>query len=359
MRTREIERDYARYGAARRGAVRLPRSASEVLDAALRAYRERLGESLGAALVPALLFVLPFSYLLTFALPAVTTTKAPADVTRQVGEFAVGIVVALGVAVPLVALSLAGFSVFAAENVADWAGLPRPERKGAYALAARILARAILGSLVVLLVGIALLVVAGLALALLGPDSPIPGVFGVIGGVVALFGVLAAMFGLSRRLLAIPAGLFEGLAPREAVVRGRALAGHPPAGRPASRSFAANPNLAMGLTAVETALVYGVLVGALLVVGVIFVLSGFNVPEAVQSVFPTPLVRVVVAEALRVLPAYLVALVLLPYVATVNAMSYLERRVSLEGWDIELMTARLSPRRSEASEARPKAPPRA
>ena len=337
MRTRDIERDYARYGAARRDPVRLPRTASEVLDAALRAYRDRLGENLSAALVPALLFVLPFAYLLTFALPALGTTKAPEDVTRQVGEFAVGIAVALLVAVPLVALSLAGFSITAATTVAAWAGLPKPDRKGGYVLAARILARAILGSLAVFLAGLSLLVVAGVLLALLGGDSPIPGVFGVIGGVVALFGVLAAVYGLSRRLLAIPAGLFEGLTARESVGRGRALAR-----RPAARSFAVQSNLASGLTAVETALVYGLFVGSILIIGVNLVLSDFNVPGALQSLFPTPLVRVVFAEALRVLPAYLVALVLLPYVAIVNTMSYLERRVALEGWDIELMTARLA-----------------
>lgn len=348
MRTRDIERDYARYGAARREPVRLPRSASEVLDGALRAFRASLGEALSAGLVPALLFVLPFSYLLTFALPALGSTKAPEDVSRQVGEFAVVIVVALLVAVPLVALSLAGFSVAATEIAAKWAGLPRPERRGAYSLAARILARALLASLAVFLVGLGILVLAGVLLALLGPVSPIPGVFAVIGGVVSLFGILVAMFGLSRRLLAIPAGLFEGLTAREAVARGQILAKPPKL-----RSFAYASNLSSGLTAVETVLVYGVIIGGILIGGVITLMNEFSVTEAVQALFPTPIVRVVAAEALRVLPAYLVVLVLLPYVAIVNAMSYLERRVALEGWDIELMTSRLARRHDQTRSERP------
>lgn len=335
MRTREVERDYARYGAARRSPARLPRSAAEALDFALRALRESLGHVVSASLVPATLVVLALSYTFTFAIPKIGETNDPSSITRQVSEFAVAILVALGVALPLFVLALAGLSVVALETAREWTKLPRRALAtgiAPYSLAARILGRSVLLSLRLFFIGFALLLAAGFSLALLGRDSPIPGLIGIIGILLALFGALLGVFLFSRSVLAVPAGLYEGLTPKAALARAKALS----TGR---------QSLAIGGTATESALIMGSLLSGLLILGVNGVMGTFNISDTVQELFSTPLVRATAQEILRILPAFLVALVVLPYIALVNAMSYFERRVAVEGFDIELMTERLETRR--------------
>lgn len=332
MRTREIERDYARYGAARRSPARLPRTGAEAMDFALRALRERLGHVLSASLVPAILFVLAFSYTVTFALPSLGQTSDPSSMLKQVGEFALAIVVALLVAIPLIVLALAGLSVTAMETAREWTRTPKrplPSGIAPYGLAARILGWCLLLSLRIFLIGFALMLIGGVFLATLGEDSPVPSIFGVIGVLVALFGLLAAVYTFSRASIAVPAGLYEGLRPKEAFARAKALA----VGR---------QSLTVGTTATESAIVVGGIIALVLILGLNLLAATINLGDAVVNLFTSPLVRAMVGEALRVFPAFLAAMVLLPYISIVNVMSYFERRVAVDGLDIELMAARLA-----------------
>ena len=331
MKTSERPRDYARYGRERVGTPPLPNNAAEVTAVALRLYRSRLGPLLSASLVPSLTLVAALMYTFQFALPGLTTTASPNDVARQVGEFAVGILVALFVAIPLAVLALAGIATAAAIEVVAWAGLGAVSAQGSYARGVRIFLRVLLVALAPMLVGLGLVLLAGLSLVVLPENSPVPGILGIVGGLLAALGGLIGIVSAARGSGAVAAGLYEGVGARAALTRVKALA-------------KARGGYAMGQTSVESALVYGVFAGAILLVGTKGLDATLGVSKAVSAAMGDGAPGLVAEQVLTMLPWFLTVWLLLPYLAVTAALSYFERRVAVEGFDIELMAERLESR---------------
>lgn len=277
--------------------------------------------------VPALFATAAIYFLLAFVMPMFTETSDASNINVQIGEALMVLALTVFVALPLIIFAMSFASALVSALVADFmvGNVPNPDESRSKALGSMMkifffgVREALLGSGGFIL---GTLLLMGSALM---PDS------GDSGGFVAALGILGIVAGCiampivyGYESLAVPAILVEKLGVAAAARRSRAL----------MKQVSRQPG---GLQYVFNA--YGMLFLMMVFVGI-----GIGMTFGMAAVFESGADLLAVVERneianqlLTILPVFLTVWFLIPIWATMTTILYFERRVRLEGYDIETL----------------------
>ncbi len=303
----------------------------EIIDVSMRVYRSLGWTILKSTAVPTLLCVGGMAYLFDFVAPNFFLTSTPNDVSAQVWESLVSLASALFLAGPLFLTGLSYSSAVVVSLVSDYMVGNLPSPRAAAESARRSLRSMLVVSLYELLVGwsgvlagIGLIMIGALAHSVAPPSSAWPAVFSLLGFLGALLGGCVMPFVLMRHALVPAATVLERLRPRSAARRSVELL----------RGSAWQPSG------------YGTLWMLLLILGFVFlmILAGVGaslgfvrVPEFQSFVEQYPIAGAIVAKSLDLLPSFFVVWTLVPAWCAAVTILYYERRIRLEGYDIDAL----------------------
>ncbi len=298
--------------------------ALEIVEVALEAYRV-CGKSLLTASAPfALLGLAGFMFFWSYAYPLLFSTRDPVNLTTQVGEVATSVALALFVAMPVAIYGASYVSALTTQLVSDFMLGTVPDIQSARAVAVRSTGK-LLKLLLrqVLLAGLFFPVSVGLfvASALMSEQPESVGAAALTAGL----GLIAYLLGLAfapavmvRDATAIPAAVIEGLDIKEATRRGRSLLG-------------------MAIGAPMIALVLIVFLFGALGIGLSALDGMLGISDQLADLLVGSTWHDVVSAAFSYVPWFLVIWVTVPIWSTVATIAYYERRVRLEGYDIEVL----------------------
>lgn len=303
---------------------------NEMSDAALRAYRSLGGHCLRLTAVPALFATAAIYFLIAFVFPLFTQTSDANNIRTQVLEAVMVLALAVGVALPLIIFAVSFASAVISALVADFmvGNLPNPEEARANAVKSlgKIfkfgLREALYGSGGIL-IGALLLMLS----ALIGGTNTSDDTAGLVAG-IGIFGLIAGFLLMpiiyGFECLAVPIMLVEGLGVAAAAKRSRALM--KPMGRqPGGLQYVFNAYSMIFLLLIFLALGISAAVGFGALVE-----SGAGALSVVEG-------NEVLAQLMDIVPVFLAIWFLVPIWATMTTILYFERRVRLEGYDIETL----------------------
>lgn len=306
-----------------------PLSVSELLDNAARTYRALGTTILRETAVPMAMFYLVLVFAAEFVLPGLTQTKDPNSVAVQAGEVALALAISVFAALPLLLIALSYTSGLVSRltadnllgNVADLQSARAAARAGLGALVA-VHVRVLITSVLLLAFSLALL----LASAFLESSAD--------AGLLVLFGMVASL-GLGGCLLMAPIAISRyALAPSVVVIEGlRSTA----AGRRAVALCRKSPPHPSGYD--PFALIWLLVCTLVLVVwgGSSIGLEMFGVVDTIESVSKGSILGSAVLRFVELVPWFLAIWTVVPLWSTICTIHYFDRRVRLEGYDIELL----------------------
>lgn len=305
---------------------------SEMIDLALRVYRNLGWTILKASALPTLFSLGGFAFLLFYVGPNLFNTDVGTSTNQQILEAMFLIVVGLVVAVPLVLLGVSLITSFVAPLVADFVLGNVPNARAAQMAQIRTSGRMMMVSLREGLLSSSGGIVAGLILGLgafmnqvMPPGDVTPALVVAIGFFALMIGAVFPLVFASFDALVAPAAALENLGAKAASKRSRELMKN-------------NRIHGSGYEAVWS--VYGLLIliaiaiggGAGTFTGVIDLAGWIDKADIGPWAMLTD-------AALMLLPWFLIIWICVPVWATTVTILYFERRVRLEGYDIETLAA--------------------
>jgi hypothetical protein len=308
-------------------------TSSEVIDNAIRIYQQLGWTFLKATVVPTLFIVAAVAFVLDYVLPSFLVTKDSSSLSTQYGEVVFAIGLALFVGGPLVIIGVSATTAIVTQLVSDYMLGNVPSADAAMKAAKRTvttLMRVHFWEFLLACSGI----IAAFGLSILSSilaestsqDNMVAGLVALlaIGG----FGVGGVIFLLvvSRHALSAPIAVIEGLGPRAAAKRSvQLMKGVGP--------------IVSGYGHIWS--LYVVLFFVSLLVGA--GLSGFLAMVGFQDRFASLLDNIpyggLLIKAVELIPLFLWVWTMVPVWATTIAIIYYERRIRLEGYDIEALAA--------------------
>jgi len=306
------------------------------MDTALRLY-QRFGLTfLRLTAVPALFCLAAVGYVMFGVLPRLGTTSDPTSLGVQSAELVVTFALALFVGGPLFLLGLGHATATVVAMVSDAlvGRLPNPE--AAVAGATRVLPRIFVVSMwELLLASSGILVATGMMLlgAFVAERTPDDNLFGtalvIIGGLGLLAGVLIFLAVVARDALAPPVTVIEGLPALRSGRRSRELMkSHGRHGSATSSMWGVYALLAFAYIAITS--------------GLTLMLSLLGVRATLEGLLIDVPFMPVLLSAFDLTPSFLGLWTLIPAWATCITIIYFERRVRLEGYDIESLAQDLN-----------------
>lgn len=304
---------------------------SELLDLSLAVYQQLGVVFLKHTVLPALMGLGAVTFVATYLFPALARTSDPGSVAVQLEEVAAAIGVTLLIAVPMLAGSIAYTSAIVTRLTADFMSGSPPD-----AARARRVARSRMRTLVGIAVRVGLvsavsLVIVGLALAGIALlDASVPaeqiwlGFLAVFVALAALPAGLVSLWGFSAYGLAVPCAVIEDRGAKEACRRSREL-------------MRRNPIHGSGFD--TTWMLWSVIALVLLVgVGGLFLSMGIaDVSGWVDSLRVPTYVTQLLQRTLSLLPWFAAVWIVVPVWCTTTTLLYFERRIRLEGYDIQAL----------------------
>jgi hypothetical protein len=304
---------------------------SEIVDLVLAIYRTLGWTFLRTSAAPALFVLAAIAFLVTYVGPNLGVTQSPQDAVSQVGESGVLVILGFVVAGPLALLGLTFSSAVVVRLVSGFLlGSPVSE-SDAQSLGSRLIGRLFLLGLRELFVaslGIAaslMLMFGGGLLAAVTPEGE------WLSAVLALFGVFGVIAGgiwflvvVSSHALAVPIMILEDLPPAQSAKRSGSLMGF-------------RKHLGSGSAAIWG--LYSLLFIAGLIVwgGGELVMNLLGLRAVIEEQTLGWTAQPVVLAVLQWAPIYAAVVVLVPAWAAACTVIYYERRVRVEGFDIEVL----------------------
>lgn len=303
-------------------------SSSQLVDASLQIYRALGGRILWLTLLPAVFSTIAIYFVLDFLAPMLGTTKDPTSLETQIGESVFVIGLTLFVAFPLIIFSASYAGALACNLVSDHINGLVPSPNAAQEVALKNIGRTFLFGIRQAILGAGglifgtVLLVAGAMLDASNPDAS---------GWTALLAILA--FGSSLvvapmvfafECLTIPVMILEGLPVAKAAKRSRQLlkaVGRHPSG------ISGVSNLFGMVIVLLVLLAAGIGSG----IGILSSLGEFN------AWLETSVGAELGTKVLEIVPTFLSVWLLVPVWAVTTTLIYFERRVRLEGYDIEAL----------------------
>ncbi len=310
--------------------------ASEMLDTALRIY-QRLGLTyLRLSYIPALFCLAAVGFVLNFVVPRLFTTQNNSGGTQLLGEVAIGLGMAVFIGGPLFLMGLSYTTSLVVQIVSDFMlGNPLDEHK-AIKIARTVLPKLFIVNLKELCLSLSGVIFSTAIMGVGGyisrttPDSDATaGIVVGIGGLGMCVGILIFLHIVATDSLAVPVAVLEGASARQSSKRSRSLlkkAGYHPSGLSAIWSL------------------YGklLLVAFVLEAGIYFFFIVLSVRERLSSLLSDIPGQALILRAFDLVPTFLVIWTLIPIWASVITIVYYERRVRLEGFDIDVLASEIS-----------------
>lgn len=302
----------------------------EIIDASTRIYQSIGVLLLRAVFVPSLLCFVSLAFLFEQVVPRFFLTDSPNSISNQLAEALVLLGVTVGVGAPLFFIGASYSIALVSQLVSDYMVGVTPSIH-----AAKKAARSCLGRAVWLSVRQSLLACLGFAAGIVGlavsayAETIAPG--NNISALVTLFAVVCLIGGaflipivLGMYAIAMPVCLLEGASVKESVARTRDL-------------MRKHPNQPAGYETVL--LLYVVMVFLLFLIygGFSTVYSLLPLGDWVNSVDFLARYRGGLESVLSGIPLLLTIWVLIPVWGTTTTILYLERRIRLEGYDIDTL----------------------
>lgn len=305
-------------------------ASGEILDTALSVYQALGWTILKLTALPTVFCLASVAFVWEYVLPSFGLTDHPADVKAQVGEAIVTLGIAIGVAGPLFLLGLAYTSGVVVTLVADFMLGRSPNPHSASAVGLRALTKLLLLLIYELIVGWSGILIATcllMASALMPTGGPNDAWAAAASG--------SAIVAYAAGFLILPAVMVRhALAPAIAVVEGL---GHRATARRSVALMKATPWQPSGYSA---AWLIAACVGLLLVLllpGLSAGLGWIGISGEVHLAPTVPLLDQILSRAIVQVPAYLAIWTLVPVWCAGITILYFERRVRLEGYDIEAL----------------------
>ncbi len=318
-------------------------TSAEMLDLALGAYRTLGWTLLRSALAPTLICTSAVAFVVDYVIPSLGTTRHVGDQAAQVVEAAITVGLAILVGLPLFAFGFAyisGVSVrlaseFTVGDQPDLEAAQRAARANLYRVTWVIL-RGLMLALLPFVISLALFFVGGFWTNS-GADTD-----GIASGLVGLsflgmlVGIVFFFLIAANQSLAAPVILIEELPWRAAVRRGRNLL----------RNVAFHGS---GVGAMWSLYWYTALASFVIWLGAGGVLALLGARDVLDRALAGWPVQSVALTAFDLLPIFLVIWAILPFWGVAATVIYYERRIRLEGYDIDLLAKdiKLSPRDQE------------
>ncbi|MBS1705955.1 MAG: hypothetical protein JST40_08780 [Armatimonadetes bacterium] len=312
----------------RRLALR-PMMASEITDMGFLVMRELGLRLLRLVAVPTLLAYAVFVYFGAFVLPGFTATSDPGNKAREIGEILLTGALTVFVGVPLIIIAVAYSSGIVTHiTLRHLLGEPSTDRD-ATRMASRNLGK-MLGALAITSSGALIPAVLAVLLLLASAFSPEgtrlwDALAGYLGVAAFLMTFLVFPYVATRTALAPSVIVEEGLGARAASKRSSFL-------------LAKNWDRVSGYDVFGSVWVLCFILFLFLGAGLRAFLALFEVPVYAQELFHSPKVARIISSLVEMVPGYLVLLVLIPIWCVICAIVYVDRRIRLEGLDIEVLS---------------------
>ncbi|MFQ3586220.1 MAG: hypothetical protein SNJ74_00015 [Fimbriimonadaceae bacterium] len=306
-------------------------TAGEILDLSIRIYQTMGLPILRLTALPTALCTASIAFVLFYLVPSLGYTSQPETIAGQVGETLLTLTMAVAVAGPLFLAGLSYSSGAIIHLVSDYILGNQPDMEGAMRTGRKTLARMFWLNVYELfvawggvLLSVGLLLVSGLLAATTPEESALPGVLASFSIVLIVLGFCWLPFVLGRHALGAPVVVLDGLPTLPAIRRSIALL----------RGDAVHPS---GYGAIgQLFLVVGFVALALWLSGVtaMSLLQIDRVTAALGQIGPW---GALVERAVSLLPWYIGVWLTVPIWCTTITILYYERRIRLEGYDIEAL----------------------
>lgn len=310
----------------------------EIVDNALRTY-QRLGVTfLRLTAGPALLCLAASAFVLNYVLPGLLTTRNANDFLYQVGEVFVALTLALFIGGPLFLIGLSYTTVLVVSLTSDDVMGNKPDTDAALKMARqrlwtlfRLNMRELLSSLSGVFIS-TIVMLLGAFIADRTPDTDVTAGLVSLVGVLGLFaGFFVFLFFIGRDALAPAAVVLENLNPAQAAARSRDL----------QRNHAIQGSGAWPILSVYLLLGF---VSLVLLLGM-YTIQEFLPFEGGRFLGGLPF-GALWTEAYELLPLFITLWTVTPIWASVVTVSYYDRRIRLEGFDIEVLAKEITHGRS-------------
>lgn len=308
-------------------------SSTELIDTAVRVYQQIGWLFLKQTVVPAIFVVTAFAFIERFIVPAFFVTKNASSLSVQFTEVAFAIGLTLLVGGPLFIIGVSATTALVTQMVSDYMLGRTPSAEAAYKAAKRTIGTLLRVHIREMFFSCGGLILAVALSALSSTLDQVTSSENVVAGLVALvafFGFAAGGFLflliVSRHALAPPIAVLENLKPKQAAKRSAELL----------RSFGAIPG---GYGNVWSLYVVLFLLSILVSGGLNGMLALIGFPNRFETYFDNIPYGGLFIEALRLVPLFLWVWTIIPVWATTITLIYFDRRIRLEGYDIEALAA--------------------
>jgi hypothetical protein len=304
---------------------------NEIIDTALRIYQQLGWTFLKLTAVPSLFSLGALAFITTYVLPKAFLTDNPADKGAQIGELMTTLALGLCLGGPLFLLGLSHAMALVTQLVADHmvGNVPSPD-------AARESARRTFWPLFKLNLRTTLMASSGLLISLglfigsavLADNTDAESLWAGLVALLAIGGILVGGVFMALVIgwdaIAGPVAVVERLKGREASRRSRKL-------------LKGAPYIMSGYGAIVTVYIVLAFVSAAMVAGLYGSLSVINYEGQAQAFASGLPFGPLLLNAVELLPLYLFVWTMIPAWAVIVTVIYFERRVRVEGYDIEAL----------------------
>ncbi len=306
-------------------------SSGEVIDAAIRVYQQLGWTFLRLTLVPSLFCLASIVFFFDYVLPSYFVTSNASSQSVQMGEMAFTTALALFIAAPLFVIGLAFASAIVTRLVSDFMLGNPPNVDEALAGARRItwrmvwlLLRVILLSSVGTLVALGLLMISGALGSSTSESDATAGIVLVLAILGFVVGGVTFLWVWQRSALAPAAMVLEDRGVKEASQRSTSL-------------LKSHPYHGTGAGTVWLVYLLLFVLYLLMVNGVGGSLAELGFPDNVRGWMAGIPFAGLFTEALRLVPLLIAVWTLVPIWAATMTIIYYDRRIRLEGYDIEAL----------------------
>jgi hypothetical protein len=304
-------------------------TSGEVLDTSLGVARNLGGQFLRVSLIPTFFCLAALDFIFGYALPQLQYTQRPDSTSGQLGEaiFAIGLVVLVGGPNFLIGASYAGGIV--SQLTSDFI---LGESSDLFTIEGNIRSR--LGTIFLcgmkelfvcfgcLLLGGAILMVSGLVASSTSDDTLVAGILALLGGFALFGGCIAALILFARRAIVYPIVIIEKVGVKAAGLRVKTL----------MKSVKSQPS---GASAIANLYAITVIGFGAIYAGLAGIIELFGIEGIVRGWSNHSLIEPLLVYAVWLIPAFCAVWVLLPFWSVVLTVVYYERRIRVEGFDIE------------------------
>lgn len=314
---------------------------SEVLDTALRIY-QRVGLTfLRLTVVPALLCLAAAGFVQNYVLPDLFLTKTTGGPSQVIADVGLALATAIFVGGPLFLLGLSYSSSIVVSLVSDYMTGKTPDPEAAVEKARLVLPRLFLVNLKELCLSLSGIVTAtgvmslgGYLTSITASDDASAGAVAGMGVLLFLVGGLIFLYVIACDALATPIAVLEGAGAKLASKRSRYLL---------RKSGYHQP----GTATIWALYILLAFLSLLLGGGLYLFIDGLGLAELLKSYLTYVPAAEIFLRAFELIPAFFVIATLTPVWATVTTIVYYERRIRLEGYDIDVLASEI-PRSNRA-----------